>query len=569
MSGTCLEKLGHKDCGTRQGLQVYAQEDGSVDGYCWNCLTYIANPYGTEKKVGDLDLPPPKTEEEIKTEVAEISGYQCVDLRARKLRAKNLDEFNIKIAVSEKDGRTPIISYFPYTKDGGVTGYKAKSLVGEKKSWSVGDCKQADLFNWENARKSGAYRLIITEGEEDAVAVHRIYEMYGNPDYEPAIVSLPRGASSAKQAISKHLDEINRIFREVVLCFDDDTPGQRAIEAALLLLPNAKTVKLPCKDANDCILEGHAKAAYKAFAFDAAKPKNSRIVWGRDLHEAAREPTPRGELTWPWAKLDDMLRGIRYGETIYIGAGVKMGKSELLNALASHFIEQHKVKVFMAKPEEANKKTYKLMAGKIAGKNFTDPDIEFDYKAFDKAAEHLQDNLAMVDLYQHLGWASLKSDITQAAASGVKVVFIDPITNLTNGINAAEANTKLQEIAQECAAMSLDLNIVIFLFCHLKAPEGNIQKESRLKKYEKGDFVGLGNCPHEMGGDVLSSQFSGSRAMMRSCNLMLGLEGNKDDDLPEEYRNIRYLKILEDREFGNSGKQGLFWNRSTTLFKEI
>ena len=71
MSGICLEKLGHKDCGTSQGLQVYAQEDGSVDGYCWNCLTYIANPYGTEKKVGDLDLPPPKTEEEIKDSFSE------------------------------------------------------------------------------------------------------------------------------------------------------------------------------------------------------------------------------------------------------------------------------------------------------------------------------------------------------------------------------------------------------------------------------------------------------------------------------------------------------------------
>ena len=34
MSGKPYEKLPHK-CGTRTGLQVFVQEDGSVDGYCF------------------------------------------------------------------------------------------------------------------------------------------------------------------------------------------------------------------------------------------------------------------------------------------------------------------------------------------------------------------------------------------------------------------------------------------------------------------------------------------------------------------------------------------------------
>ena len=57
---------------------------------------------------------------------------------------------------------------------------------------------------------------------------------------------------------------------------------------------------------------------------------------------------------------------------------VKVGKSELLNELAAHFIQVHDVKVMVAKPEEANKKTYKLLAGKIAGKRFHDPEVELD-----------------------------------------------------------------------------------------------------------------------------------------------------------------------------------------------
>jgi twinkle protein len=94
-------------------------------------------------------------------------------------------------------------------------------------------------------------------------------------------------------------------------------------------------------------------------------------------------------------------------------------------------------------------------------------------------------------------------------------------------------------------------------------------KDAREKKYGKGEYIRLGNCPHEFGGSVQSTQFAGSRAMMRSCNLMIGIEGNKDPELPEDVRNIRCLTILEDREFGNSDSVQIYWNRNTTLFREV
>jgi len=248
---------------------------------------------------------------------------------------------------------------------------------------------------------------------------------------------------------------------------------------------------------------------------------------------------------------------------------VKMGKSELLNEIAAHFIRVHGVKVFMAKPEESNKKTYKLILNKIAGKRFHDPDVEFDEEAYDEAGKLIKGKLAMVNLYQHLGWDSLRDDIIAAANWGAKAVFIDPITNLTNGVNAGDANTELQKIAQDLSAMALDLNIVVFIFCHLKAPEGNIAKEKRDKYYREGKYIGLGSCPHELGGDVVSAQFAGSRAMMRSCNMMLGLEGNKDEELPQNVKNIRDLVLLEDREFGETGRFPLYWNLNTTRFTEL
>jgi twinkle protein len=393
--------------------------------------------------------------------------------------------------------------------------------------------------------------------------------MHGNEEYKPAIVSLQYGAGRARESLQKHAEEIKRLFKEVVLVFDDDEPGRNAVNSAMLALPNAKTVTLPEKDANDCLIAGKAKAAYKALAYHLVKPKNTRILAGYELHEKAKEPAKYGELTWPFSKMNKDLRGIRFGETIYITAGVKCGKSTLKSALIAHFIKEDGAKVFVAAPEEPTEQTYKLVAGQVTGKIFHDPEVEFDYAAFDRAGEVLKDNLYLLNLYQQLSWESLKNDITQAVDMGCKVVIVDPITSLSNGLSPADANTVLQSFSQELAALAKDLNFVAILFAHLKAPEGQLSEDKRAAYYGKQQYLDLGNCSHEMGGSVYSNQIAGSRAMMRSAHLLLALLANKDPDLPEEVRNTRQLQVLEDRNLGVSAKYSIFYNKNTGRFVEI
>jgi twinkle protein len=549
---------------------VFAEEDGKVNGWCFACNTMVLNPYGEPKVIGDLPPPKVKTDKEIEEEIAEVSGYQFLDIPTRKLRASTLEKFGIRVAVSEKDGVTPQAMYLPLTKDGKVTGYKVKTLNahGGNKTYSIGDAKGVDLFNWETARKSGAYKLIITEGEADAAAVDRIFEMHGKPEYMPAIVSLQYGAGRARESIQKHLKEIKALFKEVVLCFDNDKPGQEAVAKVMLSLPTAKSVTLPEKDANDCLIKGKAKAAYTALSFNAAKPANTRIVMADELHELSKEPAKYGELTWPWEEINRDLRGIRLGETIYLGAATKMGKTTIKNAVGAHMIKEGH-KVFMACPEEPNQMTYKLLANQLTGKVFHDPTVEFDEDAYEEAGRMMKNRLFVINLYQFLGWESLKADITEAVALGAKAVFIDPVTSLTNGINSADANTLLGAFSQELAAMAADMQFTAFIFCHLKASEGQIGEDKRQQYYGKHQYIDLGNCAHEMGGSVYSAQFAGSRAMQRSCHLMLALLGNKDPDLPEEIRNTRQIRVLEDRMWGSSGKYDLFYNKNSGQFVEI
>lgn len=548
----CVEKLPHRTdkCNSGNGLQVFAKDGGGYDGYCFACGTYEPNPYH-DKPEGYKPVSVIKSPEQIQEEIEEIGGYQTLDLPERKLKKEYLKYFGVRIGVSEQDGSTPVSHYYPYEKDGVLIGYKVR-LIADKRMWAVGTIKGSDFFGWQQAIATGGKRLYITEGELDAVALFQIFKEKAKgtqySEYNPAIVSVSNGAGGAEAQIARMLPEIRKTFKEIVLVFDNDAPGKEAVTKVLRIVPDALVANLPSKDANQCLIDGKGVAAFNACQFNAQKPKNTRMVSGNDLHDAAKEPPVFG-VTWPWKHITDATRGIRLGETIYIGAGQKQGKSEVVNTLAAHFIKTHGWKVFLVKPEESNKKTYKLVAGKLAGKFFHDPNKPFDSDAYDKAGEVLKDHLFMLDLYQHVGWDTLKGDIRVAAAEGCKAIIIDPITNLTNGMDAAAANVKLQEIAQELSAMALDLNVVIFIFCHLRNPDSG--------------------PPHERGGEVLSSQFAGSRAMARSCNLMLGLEGNRDPNLRQDERNLRTLVLLEDREFGETGRYKLYWDAQTGLFNEI
>ena len=547
---TCVEKLSHS-CGSGDGLQVF-EEDGNYTGYCFACGTYVSDPY-------EEGSPPPmvsiKSDADRLAELDEIrTGLSSMAVPSRSLSQESLDYYGVKVGVSQRDGETPEVLYFPYTTEHGeLFRYKAK-LLDPKKMWSVGLTGQpVQFFGWQQAIATGGKNLYITEGETDAIALLDIFrKKNAGTEYEkftPAIVSIPNGAGNAANFISSQMDEITRRFKDVVLVFDQDQAGKDAAASVSRVLPGVKVAELPAKDANACLMEGRVKAAYSAVVFGANRPKNTRILYGSSLVEAAKKKPEMG-LSWPWQGLTDATRGIRRGETIYIGAGVKMGKSEVVNAIAAHIITEHDLPVFLIKPEEAVTKTYQMLVGKVAGRIFHDPNIEFDEKAFDLASQKVGDKALIQDVYQFVDWDVLKQDIMYAVVSeGVKDVIIDPITCFTNQMSAAEANEHLVSLSAELSAMTKDHGFTAYIFCHLKAPNN-------------GE-------PHERGGKVMSHQFAGSRAMMRSANYMIGLEGNKDPELDMLERNQRRLVILEDREFGNSDIINLYWDYQTGQFNEM
>ena len=530
-------------------MQVFQDDDGSITGFCFACHKYVHDPLGDNPVPESTKIK--RSSEEIREDMREIEALgNPPDIESRRLRGATLNKFGVKVGFDERDGKTPRLVFFPLTKGGEVVRYKVR-LLDEKRMWSIGVDNDVDMFGWEQAKASGVKKLVITEGEFDAVALTRILETHTAETYKdniPAVVSLPNGASSAAKAVTKAQKEMKKFFSEVILCFDNDEAGKKAVDEVIKILPDVKVATLPCKDANEALVKGMGKAVWRAITFAAEKPKNTRLIKGSELREAAMRRPEMG-LSWPYQGLTKLTRGIRRGETYYIGAGVKMGKSEIVNDIAKHLIVTHNLPVLLCKPEEDKARSYQALVSKAAGRIFHDPNIEFDEQAFIEAEKLIGDKAIIVDNYQFVNWDALKDDIRYAVNNeSVHDVIIDPVTCFTAGMSASDTNEFLVGWASELAAMSKDLDFTAYIFCHLKAPDGT---------------------PHERGGEVLSTQFTGSRAMMRACHMMIGLEGNKDPELPLEERNRRKLKILDDRNFGSTGLVNLYWDWKTGLFNEM
>lgn len=522
----------------------------------------------------------------------EVLNYPCEAIEDRGITQKTAEKFGVRTKFSSKDGITPEAYYFPYYMEGELVGFKKRDITKPKQQkghfTSIGfQSIKCDLFGTDVCNKTGGKKIWVSEGEFDAMIIWQTLKaMY--PQGNPNVVSISNGTASAVQNIGqknnlKHLKK----YSEVILSFDNDsaTPsekaegimkGKEATSAVYGLLPDIKVVSLP-EDKDPC--ETWKELGEKEFYWCLMKPIQytpEGFVKYSEIRDKAIELPVLGK-AWPWDALTKVTLGRRVGEGIYFGAGVKMGKSVIVDTLTEHIISTEKnkfgdpQKVALFKFEEQPDETIKKVAGKFYKKDFSNPEkiifIDnkgkevdiwgneirdnqnyFSHEELIKAVDSVGDSVVMYNNYGRCNWDELKGAIRHAVlVEHVEDIVIDPVTRLTAGMTAAEANTELERFADEISKMSQDLGFTYYCFCHLKAPEGK---------------------PHELGAKVFSSQFRGSRAMMQACFYMIGLEGNKDPEETEKVQNTRHLVVLDDRKFGRTARIPLFYDVDTGVFAE-
>lgn len=559
----CVERIKHdvEHCTSDKGLQVFYDDGKNIfTGYCFSCAArgleaYVFDPYN-----GKQPRPPKrKTEDEINEEIQEIRNLKSPRDEHRGIAPEYFARAGIKLAYSEYDGKTPFTFNFPYTLEGKLMGYKS-IMLDKKAMWSVGDIKGADLFNWEIAKKNANGpnpRLYICEGEYDSRALEMMLEAHAakrKSQYNKfAVTSLPHGVGSAVTTIGRMRKEIDNYFKEIVLVFDNDEAGKKAVKEVQKILPNVKVNIYPtnAKDANEALLKGDGDLFADFCIWKSAKPTTEgvvgvSVVLGRD--DAAPEPG----FAYPWQALTDMNCTQRMGEATCTGAGVGLGKTLLSHMKAAHNIIEHKEKVFSVLLEEPNRSTLYNIAGKIDGIPYHIPSVHQENRErYLETAYSLEGKLF---LWESDGQAAhnrfdieeiVKAIRYNAMEYGVRFVEIDNMTRLVDHLTSGEANEFINKWSSEIANLAAELDIHIGVYSHLNPPKGKDAKD------------------HENGGEVFASQFTGSRGIMRAFPLLMSFERNKHAS--GDLKSNSFIGCIKNRMFGGEDKFKTQYQSNTGL----
>lgn len=479
----------------------------------------------------------------------EISELPFDKLSSRGISKATAEHFGIRVGYDEATGEQAEYYYPIYGTDGNLLAYRVRELpktfrnVGEKLKGV-----QVQLFGQDKCRKNGK-RLVITEGQDDMLAAYQMLKAK-YPNSYPNVCSLTHGANL--QSVSDNLDFILG-FDEVVLCFDNDDAGKKVLNDVVKLIGSrtVKVMKISEKDANDMLLKGKSDEFNSAF-YNASEYIPDGILRVEDVYDEAIEMPTWGR-SWAWPSLDKLTYGRRPGEGIYVGAAVKAGKTLWLAQMVQHIITTDMTPVFMVKFEQSPGATIKEIAGKLVNKQFHKPDGDFTQQELIEAVNMCKDKVLIFDVsYKDIGvtnvWDRLKPAIRHAVlVEGCKDVFIDPITQLTDGMTAADTDVELRRFSNEIAAMAKDLGFFYYCFCHLKAPES-------------GET-------HESGAPVKVAQFRGSRAMAEKCKYTLGIIRDQYAEDPE-VRNTSFFHLLLNSAFGKTGKFPVYFDDETGTYLE-
>ncbi|ENQ3930738.1 toprim domain-containing protein [Salmonella enterica subsp. enterica serovar Newport] len=235
--------------------------------------------------------------------------------------------------IFDHDSKTEVPAIaFPYLRDGELKQVKRLGTErhnGKKIIMAEADCEPC-LFGWQAMSPTERNLVVICEGEIDAMTIHQ----YGLPALS---VPFGGGTGAKQQWIDTEYENLSR-FQEIFLCMDMDEAGQSAAREIATRLGSHRCsfVKLPFKDANECLLQGVTVEQFRqciieAETLDPAELKRAG-EFRQEVHDAFFSPAP-GMFTSPWTTLEHNFRFREYEITLVNGVNGH-GKSQFVGHIA-------------------------------------------------------------------------------------------------------------------------------------------------------------------------------------------------------------------------------------------
>jgi len=549
--GTPLRKTSCSECGSSDGKQIFQQDDGSLDAFCFACESVFnevsegVGMVGGRKSVTE----PPRASEGYIT-VEQIGKLPSDGFRS--IKKQVVDLFNVKVGYSKSDGSTIVKHYYPTTKEGLVTGYEERTVL-DKGFRSVGDRKgDVELFGTGLAKRNGGKKLYITEGACDAMALYQAIVIHTDPKYKtfkPSVVSLTRGVTSAVKDILNNRAFVES-YNEVILVLDNDDAGKKAVKDVLKTFHTFKVAELPLKDANAMLEAGRTQELYQKVVWDSQPVRQGEVLDVLDFIDKALIKPEMG-ISFPWPTVTKACFGIRPHNIHIVGAAPKIGKTDHQHQLVEHLIYKENAKVGMFDLENAPAKTAKKLAGKHDRVDYSRPDIEYDIEDLRNTLTDMNGKVRFYDRLASRDWNDIRIAIEEMhLLDDINIFIIDPLTALISRYASSEANDKLNEIMTDMADLVMKYPITIFCYSHVNPKPKT-------------------STPHEAGGKVLSSEFTGSRAMEKWAHYGHGISRDRTEDCEPARKNMSEFRMLFDRDFGQGYSCDVYFDERTITYLEV
>lgn len=571
--------LGHVGCpkhGSTDSLALYQKSD-HIDSTCWSECGYIS-----AEELKELGVTDGKNEvlvdfavkasgqdfiftDDIRERVEKVAeDYPNIrGWKDRKIKTSTCERYGVrtKMVGEQSDKNYEVeLRFYPSTENGELVGYHVRNdpiKQARKKDKSIKKypffpigkvAVQCDLFGMSLFNKGGKF-VVLTEGEEDALAVFQCLQKDG---YETPCVSPTVGSRGAIPQIKHKTNyEFLKSFEHIILFSDDDDAGNEFVKEVTKIFGAGKVLvtDLAAKDACDALQKNNGVKLIRDAFWNAVPKKPSQVLTVDDIYERALK-LPEMGLSFPWDSATKATLGIRPGEIHIIGAAPKIGKTEHQHQLTKHLTEAHNEVIGMMSLEENPTKTLKKIAGKYAKKQFTKPPEVGNYTQQDlrDAMDLLRGKIEFYSTDGVRDYEEILSVSRYWASKGILKQIIDPLTAIVAEYSSSQANDILNSFMSKAASMAMELGITYFMYSHVNPVKSGI--------------------PHDQGGDVLSSQFTGSRAMEKWAHYGWGIQRNRTEKDPV-IRNTARITMLFDREYGEYCEYFAYYDSENNDWSEV
>lgn len=495
-------------------------------GYCYACSTYY--PGNGEHTMSVERTAKPWTP---------ITG-RFQDIPARGLTEKTCRKYGYSVVY--KNGSEYHVA--PAFKAKELIAQHIRQIEPKDFKWS-GSPRGAEFFG-QHLFKAGGKRIVITEGEVDAMSVFQVNN--GWP-----VVSLPNGVQSAERTFRDNLEWVSS-FGEIILMFDMDEPGQEAAKKVAMLLPPGKAgiASLPYKDPNECILNGASKDVANA-AFEHQEVSPDEVLHVSEI--VIEDIDPNSVLPYPWESLNDKLIGNKSADITLWASGTGSGKSTILRELASYHLNRGR-KVGMIMLEESPQETVEdlislninspirairslKLVNAIREREGMQPKeaMQADYKQEDYDAAREALNKQGLYIYDHQGRKALENMLGKvnhfATSKKCDIIILDHITALASAMMTDDKSNErliIDKVMGELESIGERTGCRFHVVTQLKKTE---------KAFEEGAIISM-------------QDLKGSGSLGHVPDTVIALERNRQAEDPVE-ANTTVMRILKSRMVGS------------------